>query len=176
MKYLEALTLAMTELSENQNALFLGQAVLFDGTGMFKTLVGVPDSQKIEFPVAEEMQLSVSTGLALAGYLPLCLFPRINFMMRCTDALVNHLDKLPLASHGGYKPKVLIRTAVADPDGKLNPGPQHVGDYSHALEQMLTTVRVVRLDSTAKVLPAYREAAQRDGSTLLIEYHALYGT
>jgi pyruvate/2-oxoglutarate/acetoin dehydrogenase E1 component len=175
MTYFSALTQAMSELGADPNAIFLGQAVRYDGTAMFKTLAGIPDEKKIEFPVAENLQLGVATGLALAGYLPVCIFPRINFLLEATSQLVQHLDKLPWMRRSGYRPRVIIRTAVADPRAKLDAGSQHIGDYVDMLEAMLTTVRVQRLHFLEGIVPAYLDAVQADHSTILVEYHEMYG-
>jgi len=91
------------------------------------------------------------------------------------DALVLHLDALPIYSRGGYNPKVIIRTAVAT-SIPLDPGPQHLGDYSYAIEQMLKTVKVIRLHRTGQIIPEYRRALARPGSSLMIEYTELYDT
>ncbi len=56
----------------------------------------------------------------------------------------------------------------------LDPGPQHIGDYSNAIEEMLSTVKVVRLTSAEMIIPEYKAAMERDGSTLLVEYVELY--
>ena len=53
------------------------------------------------------------------------------------NQIVNHLDKIPLL--GGFRPKVLIRTAVGA-NAPLNPGPQHTQDYTAAFISMLHTI------------------------------------
>ncbi len=85
--------------------------------------------------------------------------------------LVLHLDGLPRFSR--YRPKVIIRTMVAT-ETPLNPGPQHLGDYSVGIETMLKTVKVVWLEDTQNIVSEYAKAAEREGSTLLVEYGGLY--
>jgi pyruvate/2-oxoglutarate/acetoin dehydrogenase E1 component len=121
--------------------------------------------------LAEDLQLGMAIGAALAGDLPICVYPRINFMLLATNQLVLHLDKLPLYS--GFRPRVIVRTAVATPE-PLDPGPQHLGDFTQAYRQMLRTVEVVDLYDASKIVPAYREAMERDGSTLLVEHLGRY--
>lgn len=169
--YYDELRVAMAMLAAKPEAVFLGQAVADAGTAMRGTLVDVPVAQLLEMPVAEDMQLGMATGMALAGILPICCYPRINFLLLATNQLILHLDKLPLYS--GYRPKVIIRTAVAT-DSPLDPGPQHLGDFTVPLRQMLRTVEVVDLLSAADVAREYRKAAERDGSTLLVERAELY--
>jgi len=149
------------------NAIFIGQAVAYPGTAQSVTFENVPDHQKLEFPVAENAQLGFCTGLAMAGLLPVCVYPRINFMLEALPQLIQHLDKIPLFSE--FRPKVIIRTAVAT-DNPLDPGPQHLNDYSDAIDAMLDTVKVVKLKEAYQILPAYEKALKDDWSTILIEY------
>jgi pyruvate/2-oxoglutarate/acetoin dehydrogenase E1 component len=169
--YFDALRDAMTMLAEDPRAVFLGQAVVSPGTAMFRTLEHLPEDRRIELPVFENTQMGMSTGLALAGWLPISIYPRINFLLEATSQLVQHTDKLPLFSD--FRPRVIVRTAVAT-DRPLDPGCQHVGDYSYELEKMLSTVKVVRLFNADLIVGDYRAAMEHDGSTILVEYSANY--
>ena len=80
--------------------------------------------------------------------------------------LVQHLDKIPLFSD--WKPKVIIRTAVATPV-PLDAGQQHLGDYTKAIKDMLSTVTVVKLMHPNRIVHAYEEAMGRELSTILVE-------
>lgn len=162
----------MAMLSEHPRSVFMGQAVECDGTAMRKTLRDVRPDKLVELPVAEDMQLGMAIGASLMGDLPISIFPRWNFLLLATNQLVLHLDKLPLYS--AYRPKVIIRTAVATPS-PLDPGPQHLGDFGPAFRSMLKTVRVVDLDDASKVVPEYRAAVEWNGSTILVERTELYG-
>jgi pyruvate/2-oxoglutarate/acetoin dehydrogenase E1 component len=163
----------MSLLAEHPKSVFLGQAVACDGTAMRKTLAHLPADKLVEMPVAENMQLGMCTGIALAGGLPVSIYPRVNFLLEAISQLVQHLDKLPIYSWGGYKPRVIIRTAIATPV-PLDPGAQHLGDYTYALRAMLKTIPVIKLDDAEQIVPAYKRAMERDGSTLLIERTELY--
>lgn len=171
--YLDRLTEAMAEIAESDpSLLIIGQSVRYPGTGMFATFAGVPGEQKIELPVFESSQLGISIGLSLAGHTVLSVFPRINFLLCAMDQLILHLDAIP--RYSGFRPRVLIRTAVAH-DSPLDPGVQHLGDYSWPIAGLLETVKVWPIHSAAQVLPTYRAALARDGSSILVEYHRLYG-
>lgn len=169
--YALALTEAMTWLGRHEEAIFLGQAVGAPGTAMSNTLAHVPSEKKLELPVAEEMQLGMSIGLSLQGKVPVSIFPRWNFFILATNQLVNHLDKLPLLS--SYRPKVIIRVGVGS-ERPMDPGPQHVGDFTDAFRLMLKTVDVARLEKAEDVMPAYRKAMQSEWSTILVEVSDLY--
>jgi pyruvate/2-oxoglutarate/acetoin dehydrogenase E1 component len=166
-EYFEELCKAMKLLSDN-GYVFTGQACREKGTAMSDTLRDIPLEQRVELPVAENMQMGMATGIAMAGGNICTLYPRINFMLEAISQLVQHLDKIQLFS--AWRPKVIIRTAIATPV-PLDAGPQHLGDYTDAVEKMLTTVRVVRLKSSDMIVPEYRAALVSNCSTLLVEYH-----
>lgn len=172
--YFDELKIAMGLLSTYPNSIFVGQGVACAGTTMTDTLVNVPRDKLLEFPVAEDMQMGFAIGLALNGYLPICIYPRWNFLLLAANQLVNHLDRLPIYSAGRYTPKVIIRTS-APSVAPFNPGPQHDDDFTDAFRLMLRTVTVVRLERADQIIPSYCQAAERPLSTLLVEHTALYG-
>jgi pyruvate/2-oxoglutarate/acetoin dehydrogenase E1 component len=172
MGYFSNLCAAMKMVGEQSNSIFIGQAVACEGTAMFRTLVDVPMKKRLELPVVEDMQMGMAIGMSFAGHLPVCIYPRFNFLLLAMNQLVLHLDKLRLM--GGYKPRVLVRTAVATPD-PLYPGPQHLGNFTTALSHMLHTVQIVTLDKAEDIVPEYNRAMNRDGSTLLVELTEKYG-
>ena len=168
--YRDELLRAMKHLSQIDNSLFLGQAVAVPGTAMYGTLADVPMERRLELPVEEDLQMGMSIGLAMQGWLPVSIFPRWNFLLLAANQLVNHLDKLREMTRV-TPPKVIIRTSVGS-ERPLHPGPQHTGDLTDAFAQLLPNVNVVRLDEAHQIFPAYQLAAERtDGkSTLLIEW------
>lgn len=172
--YLEQLTEAMTWLGEQPDTLFLGQQVLYPGNAIYTTLAGVPDAKKVELPVAEDMQLGMTIGLALDGYVPVSIFPRMDFLMLAMNQLANHLDKIRQMSHGEFNPKVIIRTAIGATT-PLYPGPQHCSDYTEGLDAMLSNVSVVKMTDAADILPSYLGAYASQTSRILVEVADLYG-
>ena len=50
MKYFEELKKAMSLLAENPKTLFIGQAVEYEGTGLFDTMAHLPANKKLELP------------------------------------------------------------------------------------------------------------------------------
>lgn len=161
-------------IARDPMSIFVGQGMRFDGQRMWETFSDVPMDRRVEFPVAEDTQLGFCTGLALRGFLPVCVFPRIDFFILAMNALVNHLDKLPLL--GEYRPKVIIRTAIgARPKpGGFNVGIQHTQNHVTALRHMLKTVDVVELIRAKDVFPAYEAAVRSTRSTILAEHMASY--
>jgi len=176
MKYFDELKRSMAFLASDPRTVFMGQAVAVPGTGMSNTLKGVDPSRLIELPVAEEMQMGMTTGMALAGLVPVSIFPRWNFLLCGMSQLINHLDKLDAMSAGGYRAKAIVRTGIGS-ERPLHPQHQHVGDYTEALRLMCKTIEVIRLDEPEDIFPAYERALLRDDgrSTLIVEYGDYYG-
>ena len=163
----KAVNEAMLMLAADPRVVFVGQSVRYDGTAMYASLDGVPMDRRIEMPVAEEFQLGFCIGLALNGYLPICLYPRFDFVMLAMNQLVNHLDKLPLF---GWHPKVIIRTVVGS-KSPLDAGPQHTQDHSAALDLMLTTVNVMVCTTPEQVEEAYIHAmGSTPHSSVIVEH------
>jgi pyruvate/2-oxoglutarate/acetoin dehydrogenase E1 component len=171
MKYFDELKRAMVMLAEHEKTIFIGQAVAYGGTGMYDTLVDVPDNKKVEFPVAEYLQCGVVNGLAIQGWIPVSIIPRWNFLLMGTDQIINHLDKLPLMSDGRCTPKAIIRVAVGS-ERPVDPQDQHKGNFTLAFRLMCKTIDIIELEEPEDIVPAYEKALNRtDGkSTILVEF------
>lgn len=175
MKYFDELKRSMDLLASDPRTIFLGQAVAEPGTAMTNTLSSISRERLLEIPVAEEMQMGMTCGMAMTGLIPVSIFPRWNFLLCAISQLVNHLDKIEIMSNGGFKPKAIIRTGIGS-QRPLNPQSQHVGDFTDAIRAMCTTIDVIRLEDPHEIYPAYERALDRtDGkSTLLVEYGDYY--
>jgi transketolase C-terminal domain/subunit len=125
-------------------------------------------SKRIELPVAEDMQLGMSIGLAMTGKVVISIFPRMDFLMCCMNQIVNHLDK------GIYPGKVIIRTCVGSTK-PMNPGSQHCGDYTDGLRRILKNTLVYQLVSTSETLRSYQYVYRIKENALVVEYGDFYG-
>ena len=172
--YRDELSRAMSFLGSLENSVFLGQAVEVPGTAMFGTLAGVDPGKRIELPVEEDFQMGLSIGLAMAGHLPISIYPRWNFLILAANQIINHLDKLAAMTQE-TPPAVIIRTSIGS-ERPLHPGPQHTGDLSSGIALLAPTLHVEVLEEAADIFPAYERAATRsDGvSSLLVEYGDYY--
>ena len=169
MTYADELTEAMTWLGEKGDTIFLGQSVAYPGNAVYKTLSGVPMEKRVELPVAEELQLGASIGLALTGKTVISIFPRMDFLMCCMNQLVNHLDKGLYTGTG----KVIIRVCVGSTK-PMHPGLQHCGDYTEAFKKLLKNICVLKIDLENRASIFYQVAYKNPGSYLLVEYGDLY--
>ena len=173
MKYKDEIIRSMEWLSEKDDTIFLGQSVSYSGNAIYNTLNTLPKEKMLETPVFEEIQVGMSTGLALDGLVPISCFPRFDFLMRCMDALVNHLDKMKYMTEDVWKPKVIIRTSIGA-KFPLNGGVQHTQDYTQMMKDNLTEIDVVLLEEPEEIFPAFQRAYENDGSTMIVEWGDYY--
>jgi pyruvate/2-oxoglutarate/acetoin dehydrogenase E1 component len=171
MRYFDELKLAMSLLAENPKTVFIGQAVAYEGTGLYDSLSHLPSSKRIELPVAEYLQSGLANGMAIEGMIPVSTYPRWNFLLMGTDQIVNHLDKFITMSNGKCRPKVIIRVAVGS-EYPVDPQCQHKGNFADAFRSMLKNTEVIELHEPEQIVPAYEKALGReDGiSTILVEF------
>tara|TARA_R110000765_G_scaffold398522_1_gene492919 strand:- start:53 stop:583 length:531 start_codon:yes stop_codon:yes gene_type:complete len=173
MKYKDELIRSMEWLSDKEDTIFLGQSVLYSGNAIYNTLSTLPSEKMIELPVFEEVQMGMSTGLALEGYTPISCFPRFDFLLRCMDALVNHLDKVKYMTENIFQPKVIIRTSIGA-KFPLDGGIQHTRDYTQMMKDNLTEIDVVLLNEPEEIFPAFKKAYENEGSTMIVEQGDFY--
>jgi pyruvate/2-oxoglutarate/acetoin dehydrogenase E1 component len=173
LNYHDSLSEAMARLATREEVIFLGQGVGVPGTTMSTTFRDVPKEKLIEMPVAEEMQVGMCIGMALKGFIPICIIPRWNFMLRAADQIVNHLDRLPLYSAGGFRPKVIIRTAVPSVS-PFNPQAQHDADFTSAFKLMCRTIHISSLISPESIIGHYEAAIARSTPSILVEHTEMY--
>ena len=105
MKYLDEIKKAMSFLAEHPKTYFIGQAVEYEGTGLYESLKHLPSNKRLELPVAEHLQSGLTNGMGIEGMIPISTFPRWNFLLMGVDQIVNHLDKFKSMSNGDLTPR-----------------------------------------------------------------------
>ena len=173
MKYKEELIRSMKWLGEKDNTLFLGQATSFSGHAISGTLTEVPKEKLIELPVMEEVQMGMSAGLSLEGYVPISIYPRFNFMLLAINQLVNHIDTMRKISKGMLVPRVITRVAVGAKK-PLDGGEQHTQDFTESIKSMLTDTELIELKEPDDVFDSFVYAYNRNGSTVIVEWGDYY--
>ena len=169
ISYKDAMSEAMTALG-NLGAIFIGYNVARgDAMG---TLKGVPNDQKLETPVAENLMSGLAIGMSFEGFLPVLYFERHDFMLVAMDAIVNHIDKSERISHGEYKVPVVIRAVTADA-GPFYSGITHSQDFT---EMLRTAVSFPVYDPVTGVdaLKAFKGAAESQKPAIIVERKSRY--
>lgn len=173
--YTSEINRAMEMLGKDDKTLFLGQTVGVKGSPVYQTLEKVPIEKRIELPIMEEVQMGISIGLGLEGYIPISVYPRFDFLTLATNQLVNHLDKIYELSEGEFNPKVIVRTLVGSRE-PLDVGVQHSQDHSAAYKKMLGYVNVVNLESSKNIFEEYKKALDSNKPSLIVEYMEKYSS
>ncbi len=171
MKYFDELKKSMNYLADNEKTIFIGQAVEVPGTAMTNTLKEINPKKLLELPVAEEMQMGMTLGLALDGNIPISIFPRWNFVLLAMNQLINHLDKVNIMSNDGFKVKAIVRTGIGS-QRPLHPQYQHIGDFTDMVREMCSSIDIIKLNEPEDIFPSYKKALDRDDgrSTILVEF------
>jgi len=161
----------MSMLADNPKTIFIGQAVEYEGTGLYDSLSHLPENKRMELPVAEYLQSGLANGIAIEGLIPVSTYPRWNFLLMGTDQIVNHLDKFKSMSNGKLTPKVIIRVAVGS-EQPVDPQCQHKGNFAEAFRNMTTNTEIIELIEPEDILPAYTKALNRKDNvnTILVEF------
>ena len=161
----------MSLLAEHPKTIFIGQAVEYEGTGLYESLKHLPENKRIELPVAEYFQSGLANGMAIEGMIPVSTYPRWNFLLMGVDQIVNHLDKFITMSDGKCTPKVIIRVSVGS-EMPVDPQCQHKGNFTEAFRLMLKNTDVIELLDAEQIVPSYLMALNRtDGrNTILVEH------
>ena len=175
MKYKDELIRSMEWLGKKNDTIFIGQAMSYSGHTISSTLEKVSMEKRYELPVIEDLQMGMSTGLALEGFVPINCYPRFDFFILSLNQLVNHLDKMRVMSKNEMKPRVIIRVAIGAKE-PLNGGVQHTQNYTNSIKDMLTEIDVVVLKKPEQIFDAFKNAYEREDSksTILVEHSKYY--
>jgi hypothetical protein len=165
MKFKDAVTQGMTELGD-EGAIFIGYSLL-PGDAM-GTLKNVPDNQKIETPVAENLMVGLAIGMSFEGFKPVVYFERHDFMLVAADAIGNHIDKIERISHGEFKVPVVLKTVVDD-GGLFYSGPTHSQNFTKVFRE-LVDFPVLDPQTPEEALDMYRYAKDSDGPVMIVEH------
>lgn len=175
MKYFDELKKSMDWLGQQEDTLFIGQAVEYPGTAMTNTLCDIDRSKLLEMPVNEDMQMGITLGMGLNGRVPISIYPRWNFLLLAANQLINHVDKIKIMSDGGFKPKIIIRTSIGS-QRPLHPQHQHIADFTSGFKAMCDFVDIIRLDEPHQIFDSYKYAYLRTDNrpTVLVEWGDYY--
>jgi len=174
MKYFDEMKRTMEWVAQQEKTIFVGQAVGVPGTFMFNTIKDTPDEKRLELPVCESFQMQMTVGMAFSGFLPISIYPRLNFLMLAMGDMSNIVDKMPEIYSQKY-PKVIIRSAVG-PDSPVHPGHQHIGDFTEGFRKLFKNIEVIKLENPEDIFPAYQMALdpKNNKSYLMIEVGNYY--
>ena len=169
LSYKEAMIQTQTELGE-QGAIFIGYNVKYGNA--IGTLKDVPDEQKLETPVAENLMAGLAIGMSFEGFLPVVYYERHDFMLVAADAIINHIDKIERISHGEFKCPVIIRAVTADA-GPFYSGITHSQDFTKVFKKAVS-FPVHDPVTGDDVIRAFRGAKESGRPAMIVERKSRY--
>ena len=169
VSYKDAMVESMTELGK-LGAIFIGYNVKYGNA--IGTLKDVPDDQKLETPVAENLMAGLAIGMSFEGFLPVLYYERHDFMMVAADAIVNHIDKIERISHGEFKCPVIIRAVTADA-GPFYSGITHSQDFTEVFRRAVS-FPVLDPVNGAGVITCFKAARRSGKPAMIIERKSRY--
>ncbi len=167
--YKNAIEYSMEKIAA-KNGVFIGYNVK-NGNAM-GSLKNVPDDQKIETPVAENLMVGLAIGMSFEGFRPVVYFERHDFMLVAADAIGNHLSHIERTSHGEYQCPVILKTVVAD-SGPFYSGPTHSQDFSKVFDT-LVNFPVFIPQNGQQALGMYDLALQSNRPSMIVEKKSLF--
>lgn len=167
--YKDAVKISMDALAAD-GVVFIGYNVKHGCA--YGALFGVPDSQKIETPVAENLMAGLAMGMSLEGFRPVLFFERHDFIYNALDAIVNQMDRVEIISDGQYKFPVIIK-AVAGGTKPFYAGVTHTSNLFKLFDQMFS-FPTLEPNTAEEVISAYRAAFFHNGPVLISERKELY--
>lgn len=173
MTYKEQLTESMTILGQREDAIFIGQQIVWAGNPMSGTLINVPKEKMIEMPVMEDSQMGMSLGLSLTGKFVITFYPRWDFLICASNQLISHVDKIKFMSNDEWNPNMIIRVGKGS-DKPIDPGHQHKGNYLEEFKSLCKNIEFHDLKTSSDVELAYKYVTKEGGIHVLVEYPELY--
>lgn len=121
MNFLQQMNAALHEaMDRNPKVLVLGQLVKYGLGGLTAGLHERHPRRVITYPVCENLMNGTAMGLALAGWRPVVVHERMDFLAVGMDPLVNHIPVWP-----AREPMELPVTVIAVVGKGKGQGPQH---------------------------------------------------
>lgn len=168
-KYKEAVDWSMRMLAE-RGAIFVGYNV--GCSDAYGSLAGIPDDQRLETPLAENLMTGLALGMSLEGFKAVLFFERHDFIYNALDILVNQADIIDFLSNGQYSFPIIIKAVV----GSVKPfyaGITHTSNLEELFEKIFMFPTYAP-KTAEEVISAYKIALDSKRPVLISERKELY--
>lgn len=176
IRYAEALREALEMEMQRDPQVFLFGLDVDDHKGINGSTLGLPEKfgkdRVFGTPLSEDAMTGVAIGAAMAGYRPVHVHIRMDFMLLCMNQLVNMAAKSHYMYNGQVKVPLVVRTMIGRSWGQG-------GQHSQALHSMFMHVPGLKVVAPANAHDAKgcMIAAIRDNNPVIfIEHRLLYST
>lgn len=146
-----------------------------DPTAMYGTLSGFPQkfgpNRCFDTPLSEDSLTGYGIGLAVAGYYPIHVHQRTDFLLLCCNQLINMAAKVKYLSDGRHSCPFVVRAITGRSWGQ---GSQHSQSF-HSLFANIPGLRVLTPSTPQDVYNVYLNVFKDHVPTIVIEHRMLYG-
>jgi pyruvate/2-oxoglutarate/acetoin dehydrogenase E1 component len=174
IRYVDALREAFEQEMERDPSVFLFGLDVDDHKGIQGSTLGLVEKFGKErvfgTPLSEDAMTGVAIGAAIAGFRPIHVHIRMDFMLLCMNQLVNMAAKSHYMYNGQVKVPLVVRTMIGRSWGQG-------GQHSQALHSMFMHVPGLKVvaPSNANDAKGCMIAAIRDNNPVIfIEHRLLY--
>lgn len=170
LKYLDAVKKSMEALAKECNAIFIGYNVRHGSA--YGALKDIPESQRLETPLAENLMAGLAMGMSLEGFRPVLFFERHEFVLNAIDAIANTLDIIKCISDGQFTMPVIIK-AVAGGIKPFYAGLTHTRNMTKIFREIVS-FPVYEPETPQEVLKVYEFARDTEKPVMICEKKELY--
>lgn len=174
IRYVDALREAFIQEMERDPSVFLFGLDVDDHKGIQGSTVGLQEKFGKDrifcTPLSEDAMTGVAIGAAMAGYRPIHVHIRMDFMLLCMNQLINMGAKAHYMYNGQVKVPLVVRTMIGRSWGQG-------GQHSQALQALFMHIPGLKVvaPSNANDAKGCMIAAIRDNNPVIfIEHRLLY--
>lgn len=176
IRYCEALREAFEQEMERDPSVFLFGLDVDDHIGIQGSTVGLQQKfgkdRVFNTPLSEDAMTGVAIGAASAGYRPIHVHIRMDFMLLCMNQLVNMAAKSHYMYNGQVKVPLVVRTMIGRSWGQ---GGQH-SQALHSLFMHIPGLKVVAPANAHDAKGCMIAAIRDNNPVIFIEHRLLYST
>ena len=174
ISYSEAIRLAIgKQMTLDEKVLVYGLGV-DDPKAMYGTLRDFPSifgpNRCYDTPLSEDSLTGYGIGLALAGFKPIHVHQRTDFLLLCCNQLINMAAKIKYLSNGKYNCPFVVRAITGRSWGQ---GSQHSQSF-HSLFSNIPGLRVLTPSTPQDAYNVYSNIFNDSVPTIVIEHRMLY--
>ncbi len=176
IRYVDALREAFEEEMARDPKVFLFGLDVDDHKGIQGSTIGLQEKfgkdRVFCTPLSEDAMTGVAIGAAIAGYRPIHVHIRMDFMLLCMNQLVNMAAKSHYMYNGQVKVPLVVRTMIGRSWGQG-------GQHSQALHSMFMHVPGLKVVAPANAHDAKGcmiSAIRDNNPVIFIEHRLLYST
>lgn len=176
IRYVDALREAFEEEMTNDPKVFLFGLDVDDHKGIQGSTVGLQEKfgkdRVFCTPLSEDAMTGVAIGAAIAGYRPVHVHIRMDFMLLCMNQLVNMAAKSHYMYNGQVTVPLVVRTMIGRSWGQ---GGQH-SQALHSLFMHIPGLKVVAPANAHDAKGCMISAIRDNNPVIFIEHRLLYST